>query len=116
MLIPLYGSKKILLVSKLKTYQNSVLLKGGWNRLQNRLIANGLNYKGEKVKSSTAIKGALEELKVVCEHEGIDLALANFPQKCMPYTRLIEDLERLNIIKAINLEPAFPEVGCHSHF
>ena len=63
------------------------------------------------MKSAPAVKGALEELKVVCEHEGVDLALACLPQKCMSYTRLIEDVELLKVIKAINLDTlAFPEV------
>ena len=63
------------------------------------------------MKSAPAVKGALEKLKVVCEHEGVYLALACLPQKCMSYTRLIEDVERLKVIKAINLDTlAFPVV------
>ena len=106
LLIPLYGFKKTALVITIIKLSPSFIYShtGGWNRLQNRLIANGLGYPGEKVKSAAAIKGIIEELKAVCEQEGVDLATATFPQKCMPYARLVEDLEKLKVLRSVTIE------------
>ena len=74
---------------------------GGWNRLLNRLAANGLNYKGEKAKSPTAVRGAIDELKAVCEVEGVDMGSATIPTKCLPYANLIDELESRHVIRPV---------------
>ena len=83
---------------------------GGWNRLLNRLVANGLVYKGEKAKSPSAVKGAIDELKAVCEIEGVDLSSATLPTKCLPYATLIGDLEKYSVIRAIVADVPAPQV------
>ena len=70
----------------------------------NRMSANGLVYKGEKVKSQNAAKGAIDELKAVCEVEGIDVGNATIPTKCLPYAALITELEKQLVIRPINVD------------
>ena len=86
---------------------------GGWNRLQNRLLAVNLVYKGQKIpKQPLELAKAIEELKITAQSEGIDITCAEFPDKALTYNPLVSKLEHHGILGPLPIPPVNPPVHC----
>ena len=71
-------------------------------------------YKGQKIhKTPGELNKAIEELKVTCQSEGVDISQAEFPDKALTYNPLIEKLEKLGILSTLSL-PGLSPTSCSS--
>ena len=77
---------------------------GDWNRLTNRLSGANLIYKGQKIPSVPGeLLKAIEEYKVTCQNEGLDIQAAKFPEKALTYNKLIKELEDLCVLEQLSI-------------
>ena len=78
------------------------MLSGDWNRLLNRLLCENLDYEGQKnnFKVPGELAKAINERKLTCQKEGVDLGKAYWPEKALTYNPLIADLEKHGVLNS----------------